>query len=111
MATIALNITDVDGQVRTIADAATGITLMEVSKQNGVEGVLGNCGGGAACGTCHVYVDADWLERLPAPDSIETDMLELLEDTRRDTSRLGCQIRLTDALDGLTVTVAPPSDY
>ncbi len=111
MSTISLTITDADGETRTISDAATGISLMEVSKQNGVTGVLGNCGGGAACGTCHVYVDADWLDRLPAPDSIEEDMLEILEDTRRDTSRLGCQIKLADALDGLTVTVAPPSDY
>ena len=111
MSTISITMTDANGVTRTISDATTGITLMEVSKQNGVEGVLGNCGGGAACGTCHVYVDADWLERLPAPDSIEADMLEMLEDTRQDNSRLGCQIRLTDTLDGLTVTVAPPSDY
>ena len=111
MSTISITMTDANGVTRTISDATTGITLMEVSKQNGVEGVLGNCGGGAACGTCHGYVDADWLERLPAPDSIEADMLEMLEDTRQKNSRLGCQIRLADALDGLTVTVAPPSDY
>ena len=111
MSTIAITITDCEGETRAIPDAMTGITLMEVSKQNGVEGVLGNCGGGAACGTCHVYVDADWLGRLPEPDSIERDMLELLEDTRRDNSRLGCQIRMTEALAGLSVTVAPPSDY
>lgn len=111
MSTIAITITDAKGQTRAIADAMTGITLMEVSKQNGVEGVLGNCGGGAACGTCHVYVDAKWLYRLPAPDPIEADMLEMLEDTRRENSRLGCQIRLSDALDGLVVAVAPPSDY
>ncbi len=108
---ITINITDAAGVPHVIPDAMTGITLMEVSKQHGVEGVLGNCGGGAACGTCHVYVDADWLDRLPASDAIEADMLEMLEDTRKDNSRLGCQIRLADALDGLTVTVAPPSDY
>jgi ferredoxin, 2Fe-2S len=111
MSTISITMTDADGETRTIADAMTGITLMEVSKQNGIAGVLGNCGGGAACGTCHVYVDADWQERLPLPDTIEEDMLEMLEDTRRDNSRLGCQIRLTEALDGMVVTVAPPSDY
>ncbi|MCB2047234.1 MAG: 2Fe-2S iron-sulfur cluster binding domain-containing protein [Novosphingobium sp.] len=111
MSTITINITDADGQAHTIADATTGITLMEVSKQNGIAGVLGNCGGGAACGTCHVYVDAAWQDRLPGPDSIEEDMLEILEDTRRDNSRLGCQIRLTDAMEGLVVKVAPPSDY
>ena len=111
MSTIAITVTDCEGESRSIADAMTEITLMEVSKQNGIEGVLGNCGGGAACGTCHVYVDADWLDRLPEPDSIELDMLEMLEDTRRDNSRLGCQIRLTKELEGLTVRVAPPSDY
>lgn len=111
MATITVNITDAEGQAHTVADAMTAITLMEVSKQNGVAGVLGNCGGGAACGTCHVYVADGWVDRLPAPDSIEAEMLELLEDTRRENSRLGCQIRIVDALDGLTVTVAPPSDY
>jgi 2Fe-2S ferredoxin len=111
MSTISITMTDAEGETRTIEDATTGITLMEVSKQNGVAGVLGNCGGGAACGTCHVYVDAHWQEQLPAPDSIEADMLEMLEDTRQESSRLACQIRLTDALDGLTVTVAPPSEY
>jgi 2Fe-2S ferredoxin len=111
MSTISITITDAAGEPRTIEDATVGITLMEVSKQNGVEGVLGNCGGGAACGTCHVYVDPEWQDRLPPPDAIEADMLEILEDTRRDNSRLGCQIRLAEALDGLVVTVAPPSDY
>ena len=111
MSTISITMTDAQGVTRTITDATTGITLMEVSKQNGVEGVLGNCGGGAACGTCHVYVDPGWVDRLPAPDTIEADMLEMLEDTRRENSRLGCQIRLATALDGLTVTVAPPSEY
>jgi len=111
MASIKVTITDAAGETRTIADATVGITLMEVSKQNGVEGVLGNCGGGAACGTCHVYVAPEWQDRLPAADAIEADMLEILEDTRRDNSRLGCQIRLAEALDGLVVTVAPPSDY
>lgn len=111
MSTISITMTDALGVTRTISDATTGITLMEVSKQNGVEGVLGNCGGGAACGTCHVYVSDEWVDHLSAPDNIEADMLEMLEDTRRENSRLGCQIRLSEALDGLTVTVAPPSDY
>jgi 2Fe-2S ferredoxin len=111
MATIAVTITDAEGNRREVGDATIGISLMEVCKQNGIAGVLGNCGGGAACGTCHVYVDAAWLARLPGPDSIEADMLEILEDTRSDNSRLGCQIKLGEALDGLEATVAPPSDY
>ena len=70
MSTISITMTDANGVTRTISDATTGITLMEVSKQNGVEGVLGNCGGGAACGTCHVYVDAGLAE---APASTRFD--------------------------------------
>ena len=108
---LSVTVTDADGVTRTIEGIDGGLSLMEISKLNGVAGVLGECGGAAACGTCHVYVDADWLEKLPDPDDIEADMLEMLEDTRRENSRLGCQIKLDEALDGLTVTVAPPSDY
>ena len=57
-----------------------------------------------------MFLTNGWIS-LSAPDNIEADMLEMLEDTRRENSRLGCQIRLSEALDGLTVTVAPPSDY
>lgn len=109
--TISVTITDVNGMTRTLENLTEGFSLMEAEKQNGVEGILGNCGGGAACGTCHVYVDEAWRDRLPQPDSIEADMLEILEDTRRPNSRLSCQIKLSEAIDGLTVTVAPPSDY
>ena len=111
MGNLTVTLIDADGAAREIGNLDSGLSLMEVSKQNGVAGVLGECGGAAACGTCHLYVDADWLDKLPAPDSIELDMLEMLEDTRRDNSRLGCQIKLDDTLDGLTATVAPASDY
>ncbi|MBV1917332.1 MAG: (2Fe-2S)-binding protein [Sphingomonadaceae bacterium] len=111
MAKMKVIVTDALGGTQTIENLDPGCSLMELSKQNGVEGVLGNCGGGAACGTCHVYVDEAWLSRLPAPDEIEADMLEILDDTIQANSRLGCQIKLEAALDGLTVTVAPPSDY
>lgn len=111
MGNLTVTLVDADGVAREIGNLDPGLSLMEVSKQNGVTGVHGECGGAAACGTCHIYVDAEWLDKLPAPDSIELDMLEMLEDTRRDNSRLGCQIKLEGALDGLTATVAPASDY
>lgn len=111
MGKVAVTLIDADGVARQIANIDAGLSLMEVSKQNGVTGVLGECGGAAACGTCHIYVDADWIDRLPQPDAIELDMLEMLEDTRRDNSRLGCQIKLEEALNGFKATVAPASDY
>ena len=108
---IAVTLIDAEGIKHEIANIDAGVSLMEISKQNGVAGVLGECGGAAACGTCHLYVDAEWMDQLPVPDSIERDMLEMLEDTLRDNSRLGCQIKLTELLNGLKATVAPASDY
>ena len=64
------------------------------------------CGGCASCGTCHVYVAEDWLDRLPAMASDEDTTLSF-SDWRQRNSRLSCQIRVTDDLDGLAVTVAP----
>lgn len=69
-------------------------------------GVLAICGGSCACATCHVYITSDWLEQLPPPQSDELELIASL-DHRRETSRLSCQIRLSDALDGLRVTLAP----
>lgn len=108
---VAVTLIDADGVTHEIENIDAGLSLMEVSKQNGVTGVMGECGGAAACGTCHIYVDAEWLDKLPEPDSIELDMLEMLEDTRQANSRLGCQIKLEKALDGFAARVAPASDY
>jgi 2Fe-2S ferredoxin len=84
-------------------DAEAGLTLLEVARQHGIA-VEGACGGSMACATCHVHVDEDWVERLPPASAEEEDMLDLAADWAM-TSRLGCQIRLTDELDGLTVRV------
>ena len=70
------------------------------------EGVAAICGGMCSCATCHVYVDQDWLAKLPPPMSDESDMLGDLND-RRENSRLSCQIVLQDSLSGLRVTIAP----
>ena len=92
------------GGFRHEINAPIGITLMEAAKQNGVQGILALCGGACACGTCHVYVDADWLPTLAAREEMEEGMLEGAWQPR-DNSRLSCQIHVTANLEGLVVTV------
>ena len=89
---------------RHIVEADTGESLMQAAKNNGVPGILADCGGACACATCHVYVQEDWLARTGAPDGMETDMLEAADQVR-GTSRLSCQIRVTGELDGLIVEI------
>jgi 2Fe-2S ferredoxin len=91
------------GQPRTVEVPAGG-SLMEVATTNAVPGILAVCGGCCSCGTCHVHVDANWVATLPVPNSTESEMLEGLEN-RMSTSRLACQIHITDELDGLIVEV------
>jgi 2Fe-2S ferredoxin len=86
-------------------DAPVGVPLMETLRDMD-EGVAAICGGMCACGTCQVYVDAQWLAQLPAPLTDETDMLSDLS-SRRANSRLSCQIVVTESLGGLKVTLAP----
>jgi len=81
-----------------------GTTLMRAATDNHVPGIDGDCGGNCACATCHVYVDADWFGRAGERTAIEKDMLNCVQDPR-DNSRLACQITLTDALDGLVVSL------
>lgn len=91
-----------EGAERTI-EAADGLSAMDAATQNGVAGIDGDCGGAAACGTCHVYVDPAWLSKTgPAVAGIESDMLGLT-DNAAGNSRLACQIRLSPALDGLVL--------
>ncbi|MFT8674428.1 MAG: 2Fe-2S iron-sulfur cluster-binding protein [Acetobacter sp.] len=85
-------------------DAPLGMSVMQVATQNAIAGIIGECGGACACATCHVHIDPPWVERLPAPTSQESEMLEFSSDVK-DNSRLGCQIRITDDLDGLLVYV------
>lgn len=97
----------VDGTIHDIADAAPGASLMEVARAHDVAGITADCGGACSCATCHVFVDADWLGQVGEPDDIEFAMLDMVADVAQPNSRLSCQIRLTEALDGLSVTVAP----
>jgi 2Fe-2S ferredoxin len=111
MGNLKVTMTDVKGEVRTIDNIAEGMNIMEIAKANSIEGIFGDCGGGCACATCHVYVGQEWWDKVGSPDDIEFAMLDMVSDVMRDTSRLGCQIKMRPELDGLEVTVAPASAY
>ena len=85
-------------------DAENGSTVMENAIRNSVPGIEAECGGACACATCHVYVDEKWTEAVGAPEAMEEDMLDFAFDVR-PTSRLSCQIKVRDDLDGLVVHV------
>ncbi len=94
--------------VRHLLPGLTGFRLMEIMRECGVE-MPENCGGSVACGTCHVYVDPDWLARLVPPREDEEAMLDQLLHTKPN-SRLSCQILWDQALDGLRLTLAQPEE-
>lgn len=89
------------GEARPV-EAPAGISLMQAAMDNMVPGIDADCGGSCACGTCHVIVEAGWLPAVGRPDEMEEAMLAMRPD-RTDSSRLACQIELTDELDGLVV--------
>ncbi|MCB1338718.1 MAG: 2Fe-2S iron-sulfur cluster binding domain-containing protein [Maritimibacter sp.] len=88
-----------------VVDVANGLTVMEGARDNGIPGIEADCGGACACSTCHVYVAEDWVEKLPAKEPMEADMLDFAFEPDPTRSRLTCQIKVTDALDGLVVTM------
>ena len=88
-----------------VVEAESGILLMEAAeaaRRNNVPGIDADCSGACACGTCHVYIDANWQRKLPPKDVTEEGMLEYAERSG-PTSRLSCQMTLTEELDGLVV--------
>ena len=92
-------------------DVPVGENVMRGALYNDVEGILGECGGGLACATCHCYVDDSWAEKAGTPTSQdELDMLESTAAEVRPTSRLSCQIEMSAALDGLIVHL-PETQY
>jgi 2Fe-2S ferredoxin len=99
-----LRVVDRDG-VEHEVDGRTGLKVMETLRDLDY-GVAAICGGMCSCATCHVYVDPQWVDRLPAPMGDERELLSELAHYQ-DNSRLSCQIEMTPALDGLKVTIAP----
>jgi 2Fe-2S ferredoxin len=97
-----INFIDSKGTQRTV-DAENGSTVMEAAIRNDVPEIEAECGGACACATCHVYVAEDWREKVGPPSPMEEDMLDFGYDVRPN-SRLSCQIKVRDELDGLTVT-------
>ena len=90
-------------------DAEDGLSVMKAATNNGVAGISADCGGNAACGTCRIYVDADWGAKLPPIAKAEAEMLEYTADPTSGV-RLSCQIRVSDALDGLVARL-PKSQH
>jgi 2Fe-2S ferredoxin len=86
-----------------VVEVATGLTVMEGARDNNIPGIEADCGGACACSTCHVYVDAAWVDKLPPKDDMEEDMLDFAFKPDPAKSRLTCQLKVTDALDGLRV--------
>ena len=87
-------------------DAANGLSVMEIIRNNGVDELLALCGGCCSCATCHVYVDPAFADQLPAMSEDENDLLDS-SDHRNETSRLSCQLIMSDAVENLRVTIAP----
>lgn len=85
-------------------EAANGSTVMENAIRNDVPGIEAECGGACACATCHVYVDEAWTYLVGEPQPMEEDMLDFAYDVRPN-SRLSCQIKVRDELDGLVVAI------
>lgn len=93
-----------DGTAHEI-DVPSGQSLMEGARSAGISGITADCGGACACSTCHVYVDDDWVHRLPDPAQHEVDMLEFAWAPNPDRSRLTCQIKVAEMLEGLVLHV------
>ena len=79
------------------------MSVMQAALNNRLEGILGECGGNCMCATCHVYVDSNFLDRIPAAKPNEKAMLSIAAEGPKPNSRLSCQIKMTDELDGLVV--------
>ena len=99
---IRVTFVDASGASRTV-EAQIGSTVMETAVRNSVPGIEAECGGACACATCHVYVAPEWVGVVGKPSQMEEDMLDFAADVRPN-SRLSCQIKATEALDGLIVT-------
>ena len=96
--------------VNTAVEAKIGKSLMEAATAKNIDGIAADCGGLMTCSTCHVFVEEAYISRLAAPDAEELSMLTFTATPHQGNSRLSCQITLSEALDGITVTL-PASQY
>lgn len=101
-----IHVTNLDGETRTIT-AEEGLSLMENLRENDFDDLQALCGGCCSCCTCHIYVEGDKVSAIPPMEDDEENLLEDSEHFRPSESRLSCQIEVTDALDGLSVTIVP----
>jgi 2Fe-2S ferredoxin len=92
-----------------VVDVKTGMSVMEGAVKNLIPGIDADCGGACACATCHVYVDQAWSGKIEPMQEMEKTMLDFAESVEPN-SRLSCQIKVTDALDGMTVRM-PKSQH
>ena len=99
-----ITVVDQEGNARDV-EAANGRTLMETIRDNGFDELLALCGGCCSCATCHVHIDAAFADKLPKMSEDENDLLDS-SDHRNEFSRLSCQVPISDAVDGMTVTIA-----
>lgn len=99
-----ITVIDRSGAARDV-EAKSGMSVMEIIRDNGFDELLALCGGCCSCATCHVHIDPAFADKLPKMGEDENDLLDST-DTRDANSRLSCQIPVTDAMDGLTVTIA-----
>lgn len=100
-----IKVTTREGQTMTLP-AESGLSVMEVIRNAGLDEIMALCGGCCSCATCHVFVSDEWFSSLPGMSEDEGDLLDS-SDHRKATSRLSCQVRLSPDLDGLSVTIAP----
>lgn len=87
------------------AEVESGLSLMEAAVNLNVVGIFGDCGGALSCATCHVVVDEAWYDMVPRLTDMEGEMLDMVEGGRTHRSRLSCQIRVTEQLDGIILYV------
>jgi 2Fe-2S ferredoxin len=97
-----------DGTVTEVT-GKEGLSIMQIAISNGVPGIDAECGGALSCATCHVMIDPQWQEKLEPAKAMEQDMLEFVVDPTAN-SRLSCQIKMTEALDGIVIHT-PESQY
>lgn len=91
-------------------EAANGLSIMQAAVNNGVPGIVAECGGACSCATCHVLIDADWYKKIEGPADMEIEMLEFAMGFEEDASRLSCQIKISDELNGIVIRT-PESQY